>query len=159
MLDALLRIDINAKKWSDINEPDVLKRWECCTSDNFFKQLDETDETTLERDLEFIEDDSPEPFDWSIVDALYEQQSNKTIQQELVIKINKRKRQRDTAVIIDLDVTNEVECNENADIPMTESEDSMTVSALPSMSLAPMVSRNGRTITKTARMSDYLSKK
>ena len=57
MLDALLRIDINAKKWSDINEQDVLKRWESRTSDNFFKQLDETDETILEHDLELIEDD------------------------------------------------------------------------------------------------------
>jgi hypothetical protein len=159
MLDALLRIDINAPNWSDINEQDVLKRWESRASDQFNKQLDEIDENTLENDLELIEEDPPEPFDWSSIDELYEQRANETVQRESVIKTNKRKRQRDAAVEFDIDVTDE-KCDESADVdtPMTDFTEIMTAPAQRSMSLAPVFSQRGRSITKTAKMSEYQAK-
>ena len=59
-------------------------------------------------------------------------------------------------MVIDTDV-NEEKCDEtaNADILMTETAESTTVSERPSVSLAPVFSRRGRQITTTAKMSDF----
>ena len=154
MLDALLRISINASRWSDMNEAAVFTHWKQRNTDQFNNQLTRLTDKEIEDGMEPDEDNDPEQFDWSEIEKLYDKTSDETIRRETIIKKSnaKKKRQRDA----EEEQKNVVESAEEVDAMESEEVTEIVPSIQPQQQVT--ISRvSGRQIKKSNKLTDYMT--